>query len=474
MLKIFLLFLFMGMLPSSLEFSSISPFLNFAQATTDSTVTPLVISSGAVTTPAERCSIKNEDFKSALNKVPSACREDSDSDKCLAYVSCENDALDEDEEDIECKKYSEEDLDELRDETKDFKDRKKDLMEDLEDAEEEIVEVKGSMTTAQTEYEEERVGLQNKTDTAKKDLEEGLREAKTRLDKTTNEQISKIQKQLNQSLKIRHTFENAVSNAGTRKRKAILDLMQRCRNEATIKTSNYVAKRRKALRRGLNKKSALKMLRKNRVSLKTKDAKRTQYYYNTCWKNSRTTLSEIKAEHKETLKRIAQQKNEMVKKFHDLQKKAGELNNSAYAKKKALVVEYSKNLETTLREFNRNQQTLTKKYQAEIKNLNEKLNYQDQKRGRADLRLMEKSHVIHANKFIVAKMKDAQKKQSELDLINEANTQKSVAIATCCHLGDKVTSATKHICENLGGSAKASAGSTAKKETPVNEPSGGR
>lgn len=402
-----------------------------------------------------RCITDVKEFKEAFGKITKYCANKESLEKCQKKHICSGD------EDSEvCEGYSKEELNNLKEENKDYEQAKKDLEEDIAELESDMLEKKGEISTKDAEYQEDVTDLNNTLLDEKNQLDIELKEKKQKLDSSTQEKIDVIQKQLQNGLKTQHAFENALSDAEEKRISAIQGLMAKCRKEASERLSSYRAKRRSNIRRGINKKPALKMLSRNRVSLKTIDSRRSKSYYDKCWKESKPLLKQVFANYKKTIRRIEQQKQQMLHEFNTLQKEATTLNQRAMQEKQTLVADYAKRTELKTTKFNNSHAARTRKYTQEKQDLTSEIVHLNGSKQKKVLALQDKSYAFDENQVLISELKESKTSKTKLDAIMKAVNKRNDAEIECNCGDDDTEEKFRILCSKLEFQTKDNTGSS--------------
>ena len=234
-----------------------------------------------------------------------------------------------------CKEYSEEDLDELKDNKKEFTERRREIEEEIGEKQEKIVTKQGEMETFDAEAQEEALNLKHNFDKLQEGLASFRKEREAEIDQTLDAKIKSLQDQLSQSDKLEHGIANTITEIERTKRVALHGLIQKCNLESEEKIATYRQKRRSAITEGRYRVSVKKLMNKNRISLKSKDNSRLKKYYGTCWKKNKFFRDEIEKASAQKRKEVNQKQKEVFKAFKLLEKEIVNLNKEALGKNQA-------------------------------------------------------------------------------------------------------------------------------------------
>ena len=247
-------------------------------------------------TKIESCKESVKDMKSSGSEFNKACVSFSGGKtKCVKTLhTCEmcpsQDSSDEDHNCIkvhkrtQCPALSGEALKTAKKNKEDYKEELKDIDADIKELTSELAEKKDELSEAlaelETSWQDITKELSNKTEDEKALLEEGLKKSREAIKDNLNKQLAQSQSAISKSLKIAHTFENALTSIQMDYLKEQKQFFLECKIQAQARLAEYRKKRKKAIKAGTYK-----------ISISTFFSKRKNFLCSTRSKSTETIHS---------------------------------------------------------------------------------------------------------------------------------------------------------------------------------------
>ena len=250
---------------------------------------------------------------------------------------------------VKCPQLSGEELEQAKENRDKAQDSKKDLEDDLKDLNEKLIDKQGELADLKTAHKEGLAEIKVKHEQAQLDLKAAMKKRGAEIDAVTQKQLQEADKILSKSLKIQHEFENAISDINRKLQEGEMKLYLHCQSQARKRLSGYRGRRRRAIRSGAYKKTALSLLSRNRVSFAKKDQVRYELYHRQCVADTKHQKDKLHADHREALKRVRQKKREYQKELERVKKTVAGLNRQNHGAKNKALAEYTETMETLIR-----------------------------------------------------------------------------------------------------------------------------
>ena len=254
-----------------------------------------------------------------------------------------------------------------------FQEEVEELEEDISELEKDIVEKQNELNKSLAELEEnftEAVAeFKRDTENAKEDLTADLNENKTAIKNEVSKQIAQVQEALDESLKVAHSFENAITEAHMKYRSETKKVYAECRVQAQAQLARYRSQRKRAIESGAYRVSLSTLTSKNRVTFAQKDTLRLKRYYHECLVLRKSDLKDLKLIFQQRKRVIAQQSEQYQKRLEGLKQKVATLNKMAYEQQNTLLQEYAKKMTKITSQFSEQYSLALQAYEKNKKTL---------------------------------------------------------------------------------------------------------
>ena len=412
----------------------------------------------------KECKEAQEQLRIANKEFQVSCSPFTDGRDCRKIVNTCQLCLDEDEYDgidcvkvhkvSKCPQMSGAELKRAKEDREKASEKKKDFEDAIKDLKTEILTKQNKANDTQTEFQTKKSDLETTLLKDRKQLDDDLETKQQEINSSLEEELLKINKEIADALKVRHRFENAVSDAHKRLRIEKNKIYGECRLEANGRLAAYRQQRRRAIAQGRFKKTNIKkLMQKNRVSFSQKDNARFKSYYSICLKGNLTQIKELETQLKDSLKRIGQLKKEYIEKIRRLKDQAASKSKASTNRKTNLVNIYYKNLHDSLKTFGKQERGNEQTYQRDQAQISKEISIlQDelqQKRG-----ALEETRKKEAfNRELAAHLEKKGTKESESNTFGEV-IAKAVGVDSetdnltlKCHCLDNNSLRTDKVCD---------------------------
>ncbi len=307
----------------------------------------------------ETCKEKLKSAKEARSEYTKNCsRFLGGNFKCSAAIdACDKCPNAEDDEEYncvrihnksECPVLSGKELREAKENKERINDEKKDLKEKISDLEQDAVSKENDLKRDLAELEEEfiktRRDLEREAEEQKADLENQLRESKSEITKSIAESIAQVQAEIDNFLKVAHSFENAITKAYMEYRKERRQIFLECEAHSQGRLAKYKQRRKAAIQTGSLQMSLSDLTKKGRVSFAQKDNALAKKYKAQCLAKRKPDFKDVDIALKQKLRVIEQQKEQYQDQLKKAQQKIVSLNNQAAQAQNKLVQDYAQNM----------------------------------------------------------------------------------------------------------------------------------
>jgi len=240
------------------------------------------------------------------------------------------------------------------------------FQEKIKDLEGEIISKENNLNEALSKLDEEFTEtnrkLERQVEELKADLEHQLKKNKAQIAKAVSESIAKVQAEIDNFLKVAHTFENALTKANMEYRKERRQIISECEVQAQGRLSQYRKKRRAAIQSGSLKMSLSSLLTKRRTTFGEQDALLIKKYYSQCLIKRKSNFQEIYNNHQQKLRIIEQQKEQYQAQLNKAKQKIINLNSQADQEQNKLLKEYTASMNKILASHQKETYALNLKY----------------------------------------------------------------------------------------------------------------
>ena len=303
-----------------------------------------------------------------------------------------------------CPELAGEDLKQSRERKEEYEDSLKEIQEEITEIKEQLTEKENELHKELAETEEEFNSLvqdmERDTRNAKTELEEGMKSAQSKIDASMAEQIQAVQTEIEQSLRVAHEFENAVTNASMAYQADIQKIYDECLNTAYTQLRQYRQQRRRSIQTGGYKISLSQLTQKTRMPFAQQDEIWLNNAKEKCLRNKTPAFKFAQQRYQNTLRRIEQKKEEYQQRMNKLQQSLSALNQAVSQQKNQLVQEYSKQITDIITQFETNYQTALKNYNNKKQTL---LITKNKEIARLKTELMEKTRLAQDKKMSLAR-----------------------------------------------------------------------
>ena len=256
-----------------------------------------------------------------------------------------------------CPALAGKELEEAKEKREKLTEEIKELQNDIDEQEKDILSKEEELQDALAEVEEDFIKitreLERNTEEAKASLEEALKKGKGQIEENLAKQLVGIQKQIDEHLKIAHSFENAVYKANREYRKEQRQIRMECEAQAKVNLARFKAKRRAAIETGSLSFSLSSILKKGRSSFAAQNSKLLRKYYSSCLSKRKQDFDEVKADYQQKLRVIEQEKEKYLAVLARMRKQMSSLNQSAAKAGNQLLQDYTKQMEKILKRHDR-------------------------------------------------------------------------------------------------------------------------
>ena len=242
-------------------------------------------------------------------------------------------------------KAAKEKRDKANEEIEKFQEKIKDLEKDIISKENVLNE---ALSKLDEEFTEANRKMERQVEELKADLEHQLKKNKILITKVVSESIAKVQAEIDNFLKVAHTFENALTKANMEYRKERRQIISECEVQAQGRLSQFRKKRKARILSGSLKLSLSSLLTKGRTTFGQKDASLIKKYYSQCLSKRKPDFKEIYNKHQQKLRVIDQQKAEYQHQLNKAKQKISDLNNQAAQGQNKQLKEYMASMDKIL------------------------------------------------------------------------------------------------------------------------------
>ena len=257
----------------------------------------------------------------------------------------------------QCPALSGKALEEAKETREELEEDMEELKKDIEELEKDIVskenEINDALAEVETEFKTLTRELETETESAKNELEEGLQKGKAQIDESLAKQISEVQAQINQRLKIAHSFENAIRKASREYRQERRQIIMECEVQAKAELAKLRQKRRAAIQTGSLSYSLSSYMNPGRRSFAQIDSNRFKKLNAQCLARRKEDFSAVKENYDEKLTIIDQQKKEYLEALRIQKQQLDSLNQAAQKAGQTLLADYSKQMSRILENHNK-------------------------------------------------------------------------------------------------------------------------
>ena len=269
-------------------------------------------------------------------------------------------------EKTQCPALSGKELEEAKEKREDIDKEIKGLKEDINEQEQDITSKEETLNDALTELEtnfiEATRNLERDTEDAKAQLEKSLREGKRNIDENLSKQFAEVQASIDSSLKIAHSFENAIYKANREYRQERRKIVMECEAQTKVDLAKYRQRRRRAIETGSLSISISSWLQKGRVSFAQRDSAKFNKYNEKCLSRRKEDFKGVKDDYNQKLKLIEQQKQEYLEILSKQKKQLASFNQAALKAGNGLVQDYAKLMDKILTSYDKEYRTAMQDY----------------------------------------------------------------------------------------------------------------
>ena len=256
-------------------------------------------------------------------------------------------------------KAAKEKRDKASEEIEKFQEKIKDLEEDIVSKENELNE---ALSELDEEFTEANRKLERQVEELKADLEHQLKKNKAQITKVVSESIAKVQAEIDNFLKVAHTFENALTKAHREYRKERRQITSECEVQAQGRLSQYRKKRKAAILSGSLKIPLSSLLNNKRATFGQTDARLVKKYYSQCLAKRKPDFQEIYSDLRQKLRLIEQQKEQYQAQLNKAKQRIADLNNQAAQEQNKQLKEYTASMNKILASHQKETYALNLKY----------------------------------------------------------------------------------------------------------------
>ncbi len=247
------------------------------------------------------------------------------------------------------------------------------VKEDMEKVQEEIAELEKDIVSRETELNEKMAELENDFKENQRDLERAVEEANAELQAQSSSEDAQIQASLlkatatvqaeiENSLKVAHSFENAISAANREFRQERRKIIMACEIQARSLRAQYRKKRKLAIQTGSLRISVHELLSSGRHSFKKTDRSLLNKYYAQCLERRKPDFNEVEAAYQDKLKLIEQQREQYVARLKSLRKKLKDLEQQTTQAQNQKDQKYFDQMQKNIKAFEREYTLAYQKY----------------------------------------------------------------------------------------------------------------
>lgn len=256
-------------------------------------------------------------------------------------------------------KAAKEKRDKATEEIEKFQEKVKDLEEEIISKENDLNEV---LSELDEEFMEANRELERLVEEQKADMEHQLKKNKVQISKAVAESIAKVQAEIDNFLKVAHTFENAITKANMEYRKEKRQLISECEVQAQGRLSQYRKKRKALIKSGSLKISLSSLLQKGRTTFGQVDAFLIKKYYSQCLAKRKPDFQEIYNNRQQKLRVIEQQREQYQDQLNKARQRIADLNNQAAQEQNKQLKEYTAIMDKILANHQKEVHALNLKY----------------------------------------------------------------------------------------------------------------
>ena len=265
-----------------------------------------------------------------------------------------------------CPSLSGEDLKSAKEKRDKINEELKELEEGIAELEEDIVEKENDLnkdlSDLETEFTEANRELEQQVEEQKADLEAQLKQTKSQITEAVSKAIAKVQAEIDNSLKIAHSFENAITQAYMDYRKEKRQIILECETQAQGRLAKFRQDRRRLIQSGSLQMSLSTLMKKGRTSFARKDLDLLKKYNIQCLSKRKSDFQTVEKIHKQKMRAIEQQKEQYQANLSKIKQQVTSLNNQAVKEQSQLVQEYATNMNKILERYNKEYQFALNRY----------------------------------------------------------------------------------------------------------------
>ena len=265
-----------------------------------------------------------------------------------------------------CPAFSGEDLKSAKEKRDQIDEELKDTGEEIAELEEDIVEKENDLnkdlSELETDWTEANRELEQQVEEQKADLEAQLKQTKSQITEAVSKAIAKVQAEIDNSLKVAHSFENAITQAYMDYRKEKRQIILECETQAQGRLAEYRQRRRMAIQTGSLQMSLSTLMKKGRTSFARHDIALLKKYNSRCLSKRKSDFQAVEKNHKQKLRAIEQQKEQYQANLKKIKQQITSLNNQAVKEQNQLVQEYAVEMNKILEKYNKEYQFALQSY----------------------------------------------------------------------------------------------------------------
>ena len=252
---------------------------------------------------------------------------------------------------------------ENRDQNQENKDE---LEEAIGELEQDIVSKQADLNESLAELEEEFMSLDKElkrnVEDQQAELNDQLLANEGAISEALTKALSEVQQEIDKSLAISHSFENATYKANKEYRTERRQIALECEAQARSRLAKYRKKRRAAIRTGSLQISLSDLLKEGRISFAQTEKLLFRQYNSECLFGRREDFNEVEMEYKQKLRVIEQQREQYLARMESLRKQITSLHEQAKHSERSLIEQYQKSMDRLLRTYDEEYRSASESY----------------------------------------------------------------------------------------------------------------
>ena len=241
-----------------------------------------------------------------------------------------------------------------------------DLREGVADLEQNIASKEVSLNDSLSDLEGSFIDITNELERGaeeqRAEVNNQLKNATAQIREVVEKAVAEVQKEIDNSLAVAHSFENAITKANMEYRKERRQIVLECETQARGRLAQYRQKRRAAIRTGSLQISMSSLLRRGRMSFAQIEAALFRQYNAECLSKRKEDFKMVEREYKQKLRLIEQQREQYQARLESLKNQIASLHRKAYEQRNELLKEYAKNMDGILKSYEKEYRLVNQKY----------------------------------------------------------------------------------------------------------------